>query len=50
VFVRINGEMFYLWRAFDQEGEVFEVFATKHRDRNAALKFLKRTMKRYGRP
>ena len=34
----------------DHEGEVLEVFATKHRDRKAALAFLKRTMKRYGRP
>jgi len=29
---------------------VLEVFAIKHRDRRAALKFLKRVMKRYGRP
>ena len=50
VFVRINGETHYLWRAVDHEGEVLEVFATKHRDRMAALKFLKRAMKRYGRP
>ena len=50
VFVRINGETHYLWRAVDHEGEVLEVFATKRRDRRAALKFLKRTMKRYGRP
>jgi len=50
VFVQINGETLYLWRAVDHEGEVLEVFATKRRDRNAALKFLKRTMKRYGRP
>jgi putative transposase len=50
VFVRINGETHYLWRAVDHEGEVLEVFATKHRDRRAALNFLKRTMKRYGRP
>jgi putative transposase len=50
VFVRINGERHYLWRAVDHEGEVLEVFATKRRDRRAALKFLKRTMKRYGRP
>jgi putative transposase len=50
VFVKINGEMFYLWRAVDHEGEVLEVFATKRRDRKAALKFLKRAMKRYGRP
>jgi putative transposase len=42
--------MHYLWRAVDHEGEVLEVFATKRRDRKAALKFLKRTMKRYGRP
>jgi len=50
VFVRINGETHYLWRAVDHEGEVLEVFASKRRDRNAALKFLKRVMKRYGRP
>jgi putative transposase len=50
VFVRINGETHYLWRAVDHEGEVLEVFATKRRDRKAALQFLKRAMKRYGRP
>ena len=50
VFVRINGETYYLWRAVDHEGEVLEVFATRRRDRRAALKFLRRTMKRYGRP
>ena len=37
VFVRINGETHYLWRAVDHEGEVLEVFATKRRDRRAAL-------------
>jgi putative transposase len=47
---RPNGETHYLWRAVDHEGEVLEVFATKRRDRRAALKFLKRAMKRYGRP
>ena len=50
VFIRINGETHYLWRALDHEGEVLEVFATKRRDRRAALKFLKRAMKRYGGP
>ena len=50
VFVRINGETHYLWRAVDHEGEVLEVLATKRRDRKAALKFLKRAMKSYGRP
>ena len=41
VFVRINGETYYLWRAVDHEGEVLEVFVTKRQDRKAALKFLK---------
>ena len=50
VFVRINGERHYLWRAVDHEGEVLEAFVTKRRDRRAALNFLKRTMKRCGRP
>ena len=50
VLVRINGEIHDLWRAVDHEGEVLEVFATTRRDRKAALKFMKRTMKRYGRP
>ncbi len=50
VFVRINGETNYLWRAVDHEGEVLEVFITKKRDRKAALKFLRKAMKRYGSP
>ncbi|WP_205944863.1 IS6 family transposase [Pelagibius litoralis] len=48
VFVRINGQTHYLWRAVDHEGEVLEVFASKRRDHKTALKFLKRLMKRYG--
>ncbi len=50
VFVKINGQTHCLWRAVDHEGEVLEAFATKCRDRKAALAFLKRAMKRYGRP
>ena len=50
VFVRINGETHYLWRAVDHEGEVLEVFVTERRDRRAALQFLKRAMKRHGQP
>ena len=48
VFVKINGETHYLCRAVDHEGEVLEVFVSKRRDLKAALKFLKKTMKRYG--
>jgi putative transposase len=50
VFVNINGETHYLWRAVDHEGEVLESYVTKRRDRKAALKFLKKSMKRHGRP
>jgi putative transposase len=50
VFVRINGETHYLWRAVDHEGEVLESYVTKRRDRKAALKFLRKSMKRHGQP
>ncbi len=50
VFVKISGETHYLWRAVDHEGEVLESYVTKRRDRKAALKFLRKTMKRYGQP
>lgn len=50
VFIRINGETYYLWRAVDHEGEVPEAFVTVKRDRKVALRFLRKAMKRYGRP
>ena len=50
VFVKINGETHYLWCTVDHEGEVLESYVTKRRDRKAALKFLRKSMKRYGNP
>ena len=50
VFVKINGSQHYLWRAVDHEGEVLECYVTKKRDKLAALRFLKKAMKRYGPP
>ena len=50
VFVKINGETHYLWRAVDHEGEVLESYVTKKRDKFAALRFFKKTLKRYGSP
>ena len=50
VFVKINGQLCYLWRAVDHEGEVLETVVTAKRDKAAALEFLKRIMKKYGRP
>jgi len=48
--VNIYGETHDLWRAVDHEGEVIESYVTKRRDRKAALKFLRKTMKRFGQP
>ena len=48
--MKINGEMHYLWRAVDQEGEVLESYVTKTRDKAAALKFIKKALKRHGSP
>jgi len=50
VFVKINGLQHYLWRAVDHEGEVLESCVTKSRNKQAALTFLKKAMKRYGDP
>jgi len=50
VFVKINGETHYLWRAVDHEGEVLESYVTRRRDRKAALKFLRKAMRKHGRP
>jgi putative transposase len=50
VYVKINGETHYLWRAVDHEGEILESFVTKTRDKAAALRFFKKTLKRHGQP
>jgi putative transposase len=50
VFVKINGETHYLWRAVDHEGEILESYVTKKRDKSAALAFIKKALKRHGRP
>ena len=42
--------MVYLWRAVDQEGEILESYITRTRDKDAALTFMKKTLKRYGSP
>ena len=49
VFVKISGERHYLWRAVDHEGEILESYVTRKRDKPAALKFMKKALKRHGR-
>ena len=50
VFVKINGERFYLWRAVAHEGEVLECFVTKRRNKVGAKKFLIKIMRKHGFP
>ena len=47
-FVKITGEMHYLWRAVDHKGDILKSFVTKRWYRKAVLKFLRKTMKRHG--
>lgn len=48
MYVKLNGEMVYLWRAVDHEGEVLESYITRKRDKSAALAFMKKALKRHG--
>ena len=48
--MKINGEWHYLWRAVDHEGEVLESYVSNRCDRKAALKFIRKSMKRNGQP
>jgi len=50
MFVKVNGETLYLWRAVDHEGEVLDAVVTKTRARKAALKLLRKLLKRHGQP
>jgi transposase-like protein len=48
VFIRIGGKIHYLWRAIDDEGEVLDIIVQPRRDRKAALKLMRRLLKRQG--
>jgi putative transposase len=50
MYVKLNGEMVYLWRAVDHEGEILESYITRTRDKDAALRFMKKALKRHGAP
>ena len=50
VFVKINGENHYLWRAVDHEGVVIDCFVSKRRNKRAALKFLRKSLKNHEPP
>ena len=48
VYLRIDGRMAYLWRAVDAEGEVLDVLVQAKRNTHAALKLMRKLLKKYG--
>ncbi len=50
MYVKLNGEMVYLWQSVDHEGAVLESYVTRNRDKGAALAVMKKALKRHGSP
>jgi putative transposase len=48
VYLKIAGRMVYLWRAVDAEGEVLEVLVQSKRNKHAALRLMRKLLKKYG--
>jgi transposase-like protein len=48
VYLKIDGRMVYLWRAVDTEGEVLDVLVQTKRNKRAALKLMRKLLKKYG--
>src|SRR6266436_6666433 len=46
--VRIAGKRMYLWRAVDHEGEVLDILVQRRRDKRAALRLLRKLLKKQG--
>ena len=48
MFVSINGKRMYLWRAVDSEGEVLDILVQSRRNKRAALKLMRKLLKKQG--
>ena len=48
VYLKIDGRLVYLWRAVDAEGEVLDVLVQAKRNKRAALKLMRKLLKKYG--
>jgi len=48
MFVSINGRQMYLWRAVDSEGEVLDILVQSRRNKRAALKLMRKLLKKQG--
>jgi putative transposase len=46
--VRIAGKRMYLWRAVDHEGEVLDILVQRRRDKHAALRLMRKLLRKHG--
>jgi putative transposase len=46
--VRIAGKRMYLWRAVDHEGEILDMLVQGRRDTQAALRLMRKLLKKQG--
>jgi putative transposase len=49
-YIKIKGQWYYLYRAVDKHGQTIDFLLTEHRDKEAALRFLKKAIRRNGLP
>src|SRR5881396_2196803 len=48
--IKVKGQWYYLYHAVDKTGQTIDVLLTEHRDEEAALRFLKKAIRRHGVP
>ena len=48
LFLTIQGQRQYLWRAVDQDGDVIDILVQSRRDRRTAVQFFQKLLKREG--
>lgn len=48
VYLKIDGRLVYLWRAVDAEGEVLDVLVQSTRNKHAAMKLMRKLLRKYG--
>jgi putative transposase len=48
MFIRINGQQQYLWRAVDQDGDVIDILVQPHRNQHAAERFFQKLLRSQG--
>src|SRR6187200_3175979 len=50
MYIKVKGQWRYLYRAVDKHGQTIDFLLTEHRDTEAALRFLKKAIRRHGLP